>query len=165
MRGSWKCQTSDLMLLLKCKKNLKLEIKLPSPRKLRGCVLTRWHRPSLQVESLAAGAGLLQVMYPLLFLFPCLFSSVQLLSHVWHIVIPWTAVVHYLPEFTQIHVHWVGDVIQPSRPLLSPSPPASNLSQHQGLFQWVNSSHQVAKVLELQLQHQSFQWIFRVDFL
>ena len=70
-----------------------------------------------------------------------------------------------LREFTQTHVHWVGDAIQPSHPLSSPSPPAFNLSQHQGLFQWVSSSHQVAKVLELQLQHQSFQWIFRTDFL
>ena len=57
------------------------------------------------------------------------------------------------------------DAIQPSHPLLPPSPPALNLSQHQGLFQWVSSSHQVAKVLKLQLQHQSFQWIFRTDFL
>ena len=78
------------MLLLKYKKNLKLEIKLRSPRKLRGCIVTRWHRPSLQVESLAAGAGLPQVMY-LLFLFPCLFSSVQLLSHVQLFVTSWTA--------------------------------------------------------------------------
>ena len=59
--------------------------------------------------------------------------------------------VHYLPEFAQIHVHWVSDVIQPSWSLSSPSSPALNLSQHQGLFQWVNSSHEVAKVLELQL--------------
>ena len=64
---------------------------------------------------------------------------------------------HQLPEFTQTHVHHVGDVIQPSHPLSSPSPPASNPSQHQGLFQRVNSSHEVAKVLEFQLQHQSFQ--------
>jgi len=55
---------------------------------------------------------------------------------------------------TLTHVHQVGDAIQPSHPLLSPSPPAFNLSQHQGLFQWVSSLHQVAKVLELQLQHQ-----------
>ena len=72
---------------------------------------------------------------------------------------------HQLLKFTQAHVHWVKDAIQPSHPLLSPSPPAFNLAQHQGLFKWVNSSHQVAKVLELQLQHQSFQCIFRVDFL
>ena len=58
---------------------------------------------------------------------------------------------HQLPEFTQTHVHWVGDTIQPSHPLSSPSPPAPNPSQHQGLFQWVNSSHEVAKVLEFQL--------------
>ena len=72
---------------------------------------------------------------------------------------------HYLPEFAQVHVHLVSDAIQPSHPLLSPSPPAFNLSQYQGLFQWVSSLHQVAKVLEFQVQHQSFQWIFRTDFL
>ena len=70
---------------------------------------------------------------------------------------------HQLPEFTQTHVHWVGDAIQPSHPLSSPSPPAFNLSQHQSLFKWVSSSHQVAKVLEFQLQHQSFPWIYRTD--
>ena len=72
---------------------------------------------------------------------------------------------HHLPEFAQIHVHWVGDAIQPSHPLSLPSLLAFNLTQHQSLFQWVGSSHQVAKVLKVQLQHQSFQWIFRVDFL
>ena len=77
---------------------------------------------------------------------------------------------HQLLEFTQTHVHWVGDAIQLSRPLSSPSPPAPNPSQHQGLFQWVNFSHQVAKILEFQLQHQSFQWTpglisFRMDWL
>ena len=71
---------------------------------------------------------------------------------------------HQLLEFTQTHVHRVGDAIQTSHPLSSPSPPAFSLSQHQGLFQWVGSSHQVAKVLEFQLQHQSCQWIFRTDF-
>ena len=70
---------------------------------------------------------------------------------------------HQLPESTQTHVHWVGDAIQPSHPLSSPSPPTLNLSQHQGLFQWVSSLHQVAKVLEFQLQHQSFQWTPRTD--
>ena len=73
---------------------------------------------------------------------------------------------HQLPEFTQTSVHRVENAIQPSHPLLSPSPPTFSLSQHQGLFQWVSSSHlKVAKVLEFQLQHQSFQWIFRMDFL
>ena len=70
-----------------------------------------------------------------------------------------------LLEFTQTHVRWVYDAIQPSHFLLSSSPPAFNLSQHQGLFKWVSSSHQVVKVLEFQLQHQSFQWIFRTDLL
>ena len=69
---------------------------------------------------------------------------------------------HELPEFTQTHVHWVSNTIQPSYPLCPP--PAFNLSQHQNLFQWVSSSHQVAKVLELQLQYQFFQWIFRTVF-
>ena len=72
---------------------------------------------------------------------------------------------HQLPEVTQTHAHRVGDAIQPSHLLSSPSPPASNPSQHQGLFQWVNSSHQVVKVLEFQLQHQSFQWTPRTDLL
>ena len=74
-------------------------------------------------------------------------------------------VFHYLLEFAQTHIHWVSNAIQPSHPLSSPSSPALNLSQHQGLFKWVSSSHQVAKVLEFQLQHQFFQWIFKTDFL
>ena len=78
---------------------------------------------------------------------------------------PGLPVHHQLQESTQTHVHSVGDAIQPSHPLSSPSPPAFNLSQHQGLFQWVSSLYRVAKVLEFQLQHQSFQWIFRTDFL
>ena len=74
--------------------------------------------------------------------------------------------VHYkLSEHAQTHVHRVSDAIQPTYLLSSLSPPAFNPFQHQGLFQWVGSWHQVAKVLELQLQHQSFQWIFRTDFL
>ena len=78
---------------------------------------------------------------------------------------PGLTVHRQLPKFTQTHVYWVCDAIQPSHPLLLPSPPAFNLSQNQGLYQWVSSSHQVAKVLEFQLQYQSFQWIFRTDFL
>ena len=70
---------------------------------------------------------------------------------------PGLSVHHQLPEFTQTHVHWVSDAIQPSHPLSSPSPPALNPSQHQSLFQWVNSSNEVAKVLEFQLQRHSFQ--------
>ena len=74
-------------------------------------------------------------------------------------------VLHHLPQLAQTHVHWVGDAIQPSHSLLFSSPPAFYISQHPGPFQWVGSLHQVAKILELQLHHQSFQWIFRVDFL
>ena len=88
-------------------------------------------------------------------------SSVQSLSHVrlcnpMDCSTPGFLVHHQILEFTQTHDHWIGDVIQPSHPLSSPSPTAFNLSQHQGLFKWVSSSHQVAKVLEFQLQHQSF---------
>ena len=90
------------------------------------------------------------------------FSSVQSLSRVWLFATmnrstPDLPVYHKLPEFTQTHVHRVCDAIQPSHPLSSPSPSAPNPSQHQGLFQWVNFSHQAAKVLEFQPQHQSFQ--------
>ena len=78
---------------------------------------------------------------------------------------PGLPVHHQVLEFTQTHVHWVSDAIQPSHSLLSPSPPAFSLSQHQGLFQWISSSHQVAKVLEFQLQHHSFQRNPRADLL
>ena len=98
---------------------------------------------------------------------PTLLSSVQPLSRVWLFATMDCStsgfpVHHQLSEFTQTHVHWVSDAIQPSFSLSSPSPPAFNLSQNRGLF---TSLHQVAKVLEFQLQHQSLQWIFRTDFL
>ena len=72
---------------------------------------------------------------------------------------------HQLPEFTQTHVHWLSDAIQPSHPLSSPSPPAHNPSQHQSLFQWVSFSHVVAKVLDFQFQNHSFQRNPRADLL
>ena len=78
---------------------------------------------------------------------------------------PSFSVLHYLLELAQTCVLWVSDAIQPSHPLSLPSPPALNLFMHKGLFQWVSSLHQVAKILELQLQHLSVQWIFRIDFL
>ena len=96
------------------------------------------------------------------------FSSVQSLSRVWLFATPWIAahqasLSNQLPEFTQTHVHRVGDAIQPPHPLSSPSPPDPNPSQHQSLFQWVNSSHELAKVLEF--QHQFFQRTPRTDLL
>ena len=99
-----------------------------------------------------------------------LFSSVQSLScpilcDPMDCSTPGLPVHHQLREFTQTHVHWVDDAIQPSHPLPSPSLPAFNVSRHQGLYQWVRSLNQVAKVLEFQLQHQSFQLTFRTDFL
>ena len=83
---------------------------------------------------------------------------------------PGFPVLHYLPEFAQIHVHWISDTIQLPHPLPPSSPSAFDLSQHQGLFQWVSFSHQVAEVLEFQLQHQSFHEYpglisFRMDWL
>ena len=78
---------------------------------------------------------------------------------------PGLPVHHRLLESTQTHVHWVSDGIQPSHPLSPPFSPIFNLSQYQGLFKWVSFSHQVAKILEFQLQNLSFQWIFRADFL
>ena len=95
-------------------------------------------------------------------------SSVQSLSHIWFCspmdcIMPGLPVHHQLPEFTQTLVHWVSDAIQPSHPLSAPSPPTFHLSQHQGLFLWVSSSHQVAEVLEFWFQHQPFRWIFRTD--
>ena len=76
---------------------------------------------------------------------------------------PGSSVLHFLPEFAQTHVHWVGDAIQPSHPLPPPSS-VLHLSQHQVLSQWAGSSHQVNKVLEFQLQKQTFQWILRVEY-
>ena len=81
--------------------------------------------------------------------------------------LPGFPVHHQLPEFTQTHAHWVGDAIQPSHPLSPPSPPAFNLSQHQGLFKWVSSLHQVAKVLEFQYSSNEYSALisFRMDSL
>ena len=115
------------------------------------CVSLTWNTPSVQFSSVQ-------------------FSSVQSLSSIrlcdsMNRSTPGLPVHHQLPEFTQTHVHRVRDAIQPSHPRSSPSPPAPNPSQHQSLCQWVNSSHEVAKVLEFQLQHHSFQRNSRADLL
>ena len=126
---------------------------------LAKCFVQGWSLGSLQ-QMLGCGAGQSWACY-------CC-SVAQLCLTFCHLIncsMQGFPVLHYLPGFTQTHVHWVSDVIQPSHPLSTPSPPAVNLAQHQGLFQWVDSSYQAPKVLEFQLQHQSFQWIFRVDFL
>ena len=129
---------------------------------LTSLVMTRKHTFKISV-----------LFYLLRFILPeylskCPFVAYSL-SPVWLFATPWTAVRQAslsltIWEFAQIHVHWVSDAIQPSHPLLPPSPPALNLSQHQGLFQWGSYLYQVAKVLELQLQHLSFQWILKVWF-
>ena len=140
---------------------------------------SKWHRHSFGCSSQILESLLtplfshtlhsicLQILYH--FLHNIQFSSVThsdpILGNPMHCSTPGLFVHCQLPEFTPAHVHWVGDAIQPSHPLLAPSPPAFSLSQDQGLFKWVSSLHQVAKGLEFQLQHQSFQWIFRTDFL
>ena len=104
----------------------------------------------------------------LLFSLSSMSDSLYIISYIIYFMdfnTPGFPVLHCLLEFAQTHVHWVSEAIQSSHPLSSHSPPAFNLSQHQGIFQWTSSSHEEAKVLELQLQHQSFQWIFRIDFL
>ena len=98
----------------------------------------------------------------------CCCSVTQSCPALWYPVdcsTPASSVLHHLPEFAQVPVHWISDPIQPPHLLSSPSPPAFNFPHNQGLFQWAGSSHQVAKILELHLQYQSFRWIFSVDFL
>jgi len=117
----------------------------------------------LNINSIYWIFNLKQVLYSSL-------SSVQSLRHIrlcnpMNCSTPGLPVHHQLLEFTQTHIHWVSDAIQPSHPLSSPYPPASKPSQHQSLFQWVNSSHEVAKVLEFQLQHHSFQINRRANLL
>ena len=111
---------------------------------------------------------LFHLQFCLIYLLLCMLSSVQsspTLCNPMNHSTPGLPIHHQLLKYTQTHVHRVGDAIQPSHPLSSPSPPAPNPSQPQGLFQWLNSSHEVAKVLEFQLQHQSFQWTPRTDLL
>ena len=101
----------------------------------------------------------------LLLLFRCSVMSSSLQESCMDCRMPGFPFLYPLLELAQTHVHWVGDTIQPCHPLLSPSPPALSLSQHQGLFQWVSSLHHVAKVLKFQLQNQFFQWTPRTDLL
>ena len=126
--------------------------------KLRQLVKTRM---TFQTEEIARGRELCVV------LFCCCCSVTKLcltLCDFMDCSMPGSPVLHHLLEFAQTHVHWVSDAIQPSHPLSPSSPFVLCLSQHQSLFQQVSCSHQVPKVLELQLQHQSFRWVFRVDF-
>ena len=119
--------------------------------------------PALQVDSL-----LLRNLGSHLATICCRYSvakSCPLLCNSMSCITPGFPVLHYLREFAQTHIHRVYDAIQTSHPLSSPSPPALYLSQHHGLFQWVGSSHQVAKILKFQLKQQSFQWILRVDWI
>ena len=145
----------------------------PTPRVYpNSCPLSWWCHPTISF-SLIPFSSCLQ-SFPASGSFPMnqFFSSIQFSSS----VVPDSLWPHGLQdtrlpcpsqilELTQTHGHRVGNAIQPAHPLSSPSPPTFSLFQHQGLFKWVSSSHQVDKVLEFQLQYQSFQWIFRTDFL
>ena len=122
-----------------------------------------WAGHCLESGVLYRLACFVNMKWPLLLLFSRSVMSDSLQPH--EPQHPGLPVHHQLPEFTQIHAHRVGDAIHPSHSLSSPSPPTPSPSQHQGLFQWVNSSHEVAKVLEFQLQCQSFQWAPRTDLL
>ena len=131
-------------------------------------------RISIQLSKVAASTHLnfhQQYMRISLSVHPCqhMFSSVQWLSRVQLFAIPWTAACQASLSITNsqslLKLMSIDDAIQTYHSLSSPSPPTFNLSLHQGLFNWVSSLHQVAKVLEFQLQHQSFQWILRADFL
>ena len=129
-----------------------------------------WHTPfPIWNQSFVPCPVLLFFLFLLRFIYCYIFSSVAqscpTLCNPMNHSMPRLPVHHQLPESTQTHVHRVCDAFQPSHPLSSPSPPALNLSQHQGLFQWVSSWHQVAKVLEFQLQHQSLQWTPRTNLL
>ena len=102
--------------------------------------------------------------YIYIYMYVCMYESCPTLCDPIDWSMPGFPVHHQLPEFAHNHIHRVGDAIQSSHPLSSSSPLAFNLSKHQSLFQWVHCSHQVARVLELQLQHKSFQWIVSISF-
>ena len=141
---------------------------LPTPLKLKERDFLRVLRLHLSVQGLWVQCLVGELRSHMLFSsvqFSSVAQSCPTLCNPMNRSAPGLPVHHQLLEFTQTHVHRVGDAIQPSHPLSSPPLPAPNPSQNQGLFQWVNSSHQVAKVLEFQLQHQSFQWTPRTDLL
>ena len=120
------------------------------------CVFKAAHFLLVQILGLWEWFRNWEIVGPPSLIFCSVAQSCQTLCNPMDCSTPGFPVLHYLPELVQTHVHWIADAIQPSHPLSSPCLPALNLSQHQGLFLWVSSSHQVAKVLELQLQHQSF---------
>ena len=141
---------------------------------LEGWVICRWLQSRIRIKAeVEFGRGESQAFVPGISLFLFLVCSshfqcsvAQSCLTLWPHGLQHTRLLyHQLPDLAQTHVHRVSDAIQSSHPLSYPFPPAFNLSQNQGLSQWVSSSYQVAKVLEFQLQHQSFQWIFRTDFL
>ena len=128
-------------------------------------VFIRERNPAELYHFHVANALLFHTLLNCVFMFSSVTQLCPTLCNPMNCSTPGFSVHHQLLELSQTHVHWVGDAIQPSHPLLSLSPPAFNITQHQSLFQWVSSLHQVSKVLMLQLQHHSFQWISKNDFL
>ena len=155
-----------------CRRECWSGIPFPSPAVLPNPGI-KLGSPTLEADFLPSeppGKPSFSVLSPLKIITICLLSSVQSLSRVWLFAASWITARQASLSITNswsthTHVHWGGDAIQLSHPLSAPSPPAPNPSQPQGLFQWVNSSHEVDKVLEFQLQHQSFQWTPRTDLL
>ena len=147
-------------------KKMKLQITIPDP--CETCRQVKKHQLKLDLGKWT-GSKLEKEYVKAVYCHSTYFSSVVQsclnLCNTMNCSTPGIPVHHQLPESTQTHVHWVGDAIQPSNPLSPSSPPVLILSQHQGIFQWVSSSHQVAKGLAFQLQHQSFQWTPRTDLL
>ena len=157
--GEWLCQNNQITAVnVICKlKKAQIKVYQLSQNKWAALGYPRWRKGiamSLTINELNNLRCSFQFSHSVMSLFKPMDCSM-----------PGLPVHHQLPEFTQTHVHWLRDAIQPSHPLSSPSPLAFDLSQHQGLSKWVTSSHEVAKVLEFQFQHQSFQWTFRTDFL
>ena len=130
-------------------------------------IISPWWYPTVSLKSSSpkTASFTLSLIGFVLILFSLVTQSCLTICDPIHCSTSGLPVHHQLPEFTQTHAHWVSDAIQPSHPPLSPSSLAFNLFQYQGLLNWVSSSHKVAKILAFQLQHQSFQWIFRTDFL
>ena len=128
-------------------------------------ILTNWKVKNHMIISINAEKALDKIQHPFMIQFSSFAQSCLTLCNPMNRSTPGLPVCHQLPESIQTHGHWVSDAIQPSHPLSSPSPSALNLPYHQGLFQWISSLQQVAKVLEYQLQHQSFQWTPRTDLL
>jgi len=156
--GCWSQHYSEIQVRGACNRPHALEVPLLPSSSLISLQTAKGSRGDVHTEN---PPGCLQTCF--MYQFSSVTQACPTLCDPMNRSTPGLPVRHQLPESTQTHAHWVGDAIQLSHPLSSPSPPALNPSQHQGLFKWVSSSHQVAKVLEFQLQNQFYQWTPRTD--